>query len=131
MKTAFEVCLTELTKLADEMLDPEPPPEPIPPIAAAPPPKKKSPYLEGGKVLGKSILGFGLGYGGGALAAKFIGDALERRGVDTAQAATHILPYAAGAAGMVYPLWQAAQTKEMNDAAERAHQENLRNFPSK
>lgn len=101
--------------------------EPEETVDGAPP--KKSPYLEGAKVLGSSLAGFGLGQLAGAGIGKGIEHFTQRSGGDPVRIAAKVAPIVGTAAGVIYPMWRAREQKEITDAVESARDENERRLP--
>jgi hypothetical protein len=122
MKTKFDVCMGYLLKEA------EVPPTEVP-VQPEEPYKKKNPYLEGAKVLGSSLAGFGLGQLAGAGIGKGIEYVTHRQGGDPVHVAAKVAPIVGTAAGFIYPLWRAREQQEITDAIEGARDENERRLP--
>ena len=106
--TPFEVCLGYLCKEAEEAAES----------------KKKRPWVEGAKVMGKSLAGLGLGYVAGAGAGKLMEKVTKGRGGNPEDLARKVAPLAGGAAGLIYPIWKAREKKEIQDAVESAHNQS-------
>lgn len=108
MTTKFDYCLLELVKTAEEQ---------------APPTKddKPHPYRAAAKVVGKSLLGFGLGQLAGAGVGKVIGGITEHGGGNSADVARKVMPVLGAAAPVLYSMWRSREKKEVQDAVEREH----------
>src|SRR5262245_5415468 len=125
MTGKFASCLGYLCKEAEDL------PEPAPAVVMEPPPKR-SPFVEGAKVLGTSLAGFGLGPAGGrgpvagALVGRGIEHVTKRQGGDPVEIARKVGPIVGTAAGLLYPIWRAREQRMLSDAVESARDHNER-----
>lgn len=107
MTTKFDYCLLELEKVAEEVVQPAP--------------KQKSRLGEAAKVMGSGLAGLAAGHIAGVGAGKAVEYFTGRAGGNSANLARKAVPIIGGAAGIIYPLWQAQQQKAIQDAVESAH----------
>jgi hypothetical protein len=105
--TKFDYCLA---KVAEELQPQQQP--------------KKNPHLQALKIIGMGAAGLGLGHAVGAGAGKAIEYFTRRSGGNPADAARMIAPVVGGAAGIIYPIWQAQQSKAIQNAVESAHNQS-------
>src|SRR5262245_45740761 len=109
MTGKFASCLGYLCKAAEDL------PEPAPAVVMEPPPTR-SPFVEGAKVLGPSLAGFGLGQVAGALVGRGIEHVTKRQGGDPVEIARKVGPIVGTAAGLLYPIWRARDQRMLSDA---------------
>lgn len=115
MTTKFQYCLLELCKTAE----------------GEPQPKKKNRHIEALKVIGSGVAGVGAGHLAGYGAGKLVEHISGKKGVSSAGIARKALPIVGGAAGILYPMWQAQQQKAIRDAVESAHNPSDGRIPGK
>lgn len=113
MKTVFDHCLEELTKIAEEE------------------PKKKNPHIAAAKVIGSGLLGFGAGQIAGVGLGKGLEYLTGRQGGNPADMARKIAPIVGGVSGIIYPIWQNHQRKAADHAFESAQQQSTERVPGK
>lgn len=115
MRTVFDRCLEELSKVAEQQ----------------PEKKKQNPHIAAAKVIGGGLLGFGAGQLAGVGVGKGIEYLTKRQGGNPADVARKLAPIIGTAGGIIYPIWQSHQRKAADDAFESAQRESDQRVPGK